>query len=84
LEQLINKKFSLLGQCIKGEYDLSYKFLSADLNDGLKLVIGSGLMSVSLDNGSTESSFVGETPPKDSPTWTQITESFNFNKVQES
>jgi len=47
-------------------------------------------MSVSLDNGSTESSFVpqghniGETPPKDSPTWTQVTESFNFNKVQES
>ena len=36
-------------------------------------------MSVSLDNGSTESSFVGETPPKDSPTWTQVTESFNFN-----
>jgi hypothetical protein len=61
----INKQKVLkLGQCTKGEYDLSYKFLSTDLNDGLKLVIGSGLMSVSLDNGST---------------WTQITESFNFN-----
>jgi hypothetical protein len=66
----INKQKVLkLGQCTKGEYDLSYKFLSTDLNDGLKLVIGSGLMSVSVDNGST---------------WTQITESFNFNKAQES
>jgi hypothetical protein len=48
----INKQQPLkLSQCLKGVYDFSYKFLSADTNDSLNLVVGSGLISVSLDNG---------------------------------
>lgn len=48
----INKQQPLkLSQCLKGEYNFSYKFLSADTNDSLNLVVGSGLISVSLDNG---------------------------------
>lgn len=48
----INKLKPLkLSQCLKGVYDFDYKFLSADTNDSLNLVVGSGLISVSLDNG---------------------------------
>jgi hypothetical protein len=48
----INKLKPLkLSQCLKGVYDFNYKFLSADTNDSLNLVVGSGLISVSLDNG---------------------------------
>jgi hypothetical protein len=61
----INKQKSLkLAQCLKGEYDFSYKFLSADANDSLNLVVGSGLVSVSLDHGVS---------------WTPISKSFSFN-----
>jgi hypothetical protein len=48
----INKNKSIkIGQCLKGEYDLSYKFLNADAKDCLTLIVGSGLISISLDNG---------------------------------
>jgi hypothetical protein len=48
----INKLKPLkLSQCLKGVYDFNYKFLSTDTNDSLNLVVGSGLLSVSLDNG---------------------------------
>jgi hypothetical protein len=53
-----------LSQCLKGEYDISYRFLSTDLNDSLNLVVGSGSISVSLNNGST---------------WTKIDRSYSFN-----
>jgi hypothetical protein len=63
----INKQQPLkLSQCLKGVYDFNYKFLSADINDSLNLVVGSGLISVSLDNGIS---------------WTQAKSfSFKYNK----
>jgi hypothetical protein len=63
----INKLKPLkLSQCLKGVYDFNYKFLSADTNDSLNLVVGSGLISVSLDNGVS---------------WTQAKSfSFKYNK----
>ncbi|MEY2831458.1 MAG: hypothetical protein RLZZ574_716 [Cyanobacteriota bacterium] len=63
----INKLKPLkLSQCLKGVYDFNYKFLSADSKDSLNLVVGSGLISVSLDNGVS---------------WTQAKSfSFKYNK----